>query len=1216
MPSLGIVIDASGAEEGAKRVVAATKDISQGASGAASSTKALEQEIKRALETSDDIVASLKKHASSYTEVSSAAQQYIEALRLQSAAMAVSNADRDATIAITRAELLAAQEGLELSASQRRAILDEIQAREILAAQRKQESQALEDAARANQRAVAEEAAGRARLSAELREAITAREAERAAAARTSNVATIREEEEARSRVLARLREAITVRERERQTQRAAYDTVEKQISAMREERQLLSLDASAREVVIAKRRAEEVLIKAGIDDRKRLLDQVEREVRLNQQARSSGGGGSGLLSGVGSLASTLGPAGAQVSAFAGNVSSAESALTSLGIASGTTVAGIAAVGTAAVGTGAFIASSVKDYLDYERSLTRLNSLLKDNAEFEQRRRQILEESNRTGVPKEEVGQKEDVLQRAFKDSEKVARFRPALEELQRTSGESIIALAGPFAALVQGFDIAAEEVRGANARIFADANRSGASVEQYLSVLAGLAPTARTAGIGLDELSPALAAIADKTNDFTRARSTVEKFLNVIVDDTDPARKKLDALGGVDFGRATDKTRDFVAILRQMREATNGAQPEKVAGIFETRYTTAAIAALDEGITAIIDAERNAGAATDAFNKKLADQGALASTQVDRLTNRLSNLKTIVGSSFDIEKGLGGVLEAIAFKKADTVGLSELKGFVDDLIQGAPQAAAQLGKLPPEVQKLFDTADKLREVNRAIASFRSTPNLVQPPTEDAQQLLATREAFLKSLSTSKPTPLTFEAALALEPDSVQKALARINDELKRPLSQIDFSDASFFGDALRDLDRETQKNIAETKRLEAVRDRERVTTDAARKALDDYITSLRREGDEAKLTERQREALQAQRRGEELARAASLGNYEEIGRIVADLTSRNRDLAQVEKNRLDEDIKKAREYAEALEALERYGPFIPEPEPFQPPATPAAEEFGPFQTDDQLRANQRLGELSRSVQQERSLLGLSNEERERAIYLREVEANAIAAGVTNVDALVAAYDAEFRAYQNARRLDELGGNLGRGLADGFEDALFNAKTLDEAINDIGRSLSRIAYNALVTQPLTDFLSGAFRGGLGALFGGGAGGGGGGPIFGDGGAFDRGRVIAYARGGAFSGGRELERFAYGDVFDSPTYFGMAGGRRGVLGEAGPEAIVPLAKMPNGKLGVQSAGEPAPAPTVVQHTTHVTMHVHAKDANSFRSSERQIVSDLKRKTRGR
>jgi hypothetical protein len=63
----------------------------------------------------------------------------------------------------------------------------------------------------------------------------------------------------------------------------------------------------------------------------------------------------------------------------------------------------------------------------------------------------------------------------------------------------------------------------------------------------------------------------------------------------------------------------------------------------------------------------------------------------------------------------------------------------------------------------------------------------------------------------------------------------------------------------------------------------------------------------------------------------------------------------------------------------------------------------------------------------------------------------------------------------------------------------------------------------------------------------------------------------FADGGAFSGGSQIQAYADGGVVGGPTYFPMAGGKTGLMGEAGPEAIMPLKRGSNGKLGVQMEG---------------------------------------------
>ncbi|WP_339069621.1 phage tail tape measure protein [Pseudomonas idahonensis] len=65
-----------------------------------------------------------------------------------------------------------------------------------------------------------------------------------------------------------------------------------------------------------------------------------------------------------------------------------------------------------------------------------------------------------------------------------------------------------------------------------------------------------------------------------------------------------------------------------------------------------------------------------------------------------------------------------------------------------------------------------------------------------------------------------------------------------------------------------------------------------------------------------------------------------------------------------------------------------------------------------------------------------------------------------------------------------------------------------------------------------------------------------------------------ANGGGWDGG--VQFFKDGGAFTNsvvskPTAFGMVGGQAGVMGEAGPEAIVPLARTSGGQLGIRAVG---------------------------------------------
>lgn len=108
--------------------------------------------------------------------------------------------------------------------------------------------------------------------------------------------------------------------------------------------------------------------------------------------------------------------------------------------------------------------------------------------------------------------------------------------------------------------------------------------------------------------------------------------------------------------------------------------------------------------------------------------------------------------------------------------------------------------------------------------------------------------------------------------------------------------------------------------------------------------------------------------------------------------------------------------------------------------------------------------------------------------------------------------------------------------------------------NDIVKSLLRIMYQALILKPILE----SVMGGGGVNYS--AGGSGGGQA-----------MRAQAKGGSYPNG--LKAFAKGGVVDSPTMFKFSGNQNGLMGEAGPEAILPLKRGAGGSLGVQAATSP-------------------------------------------
>lgn len=125
------------------------------------------------------------------------------------------------------------------------------------------------------------------------------------------------------------------------------------------------------------------------------------------------------------------------------------------------------------------------------------------------------------------------------------------------------------------------------------------------------------------------------------------------------------------------------------------------------------------------------------------------------------------------------------------------------------------------------------------------------------------------------------------------------------------------------------------------------------------------------------------------------------------------------------------------------------------------------------------------------------------------------------------------------------------------------------------------------------------------------GGGGGGGLWGTVASFAS-SIFANEVGGAYGNG--VKYFAKGGTFtnsvvDSPTMF-KSGGILGVMGEAGPEAILPLTRTSSGNLGVETTGVGAGN----SHNTSVVVNVTVNSDGS--SSENFSLSDADAKELGR
>ncbi|MEN5216314.1 phage tail tape measure protein [Pseudomonas pudica] len=114
------------------------------------------------------------------------------------------------------------------------------------------------------------------------------------------------------------------------------------------------------------------------------------------------------------------------------------------------------------------------------------------------------------------------------------------------------------------------------------------------------------------------------------------------------------------------------------------------------------------------------------------------------------------------------------------------------------------------------------------------------------------------------------------------------------------------------------------------------------------------------------------------------------------------------------------------------------------------------------------------------------------------------------------------------------------------------------------------------------------------------------------------KYFPQALGGAWSGGVQV--FAKGGAFTNsvlsrPTAFGMANGGLGVAGEAGPEAIMPLARGSDGSLGVQVVGGNGGGSTVVQLNVPVSVNVEDRSSDGMELDSTALQQNLQQQMQG-
>ena len=219
------------------------------------------------------------------------------------------------------------------------------------------------------------------------------------------------------------------------------------------------------------------------------------------------------------------------------------------------------------------------------------------------------------------------------------------------------------------------------------------------------------------------------------------------------------------------------------------------------------------------------------------------------------------------------------------------------------------------------------------------------------------------------------------------------------------------------------------------------------------------------------------------------------------------------------------------------------------------------------LRANETAYErYQRQLEELAALQDRLNEAEQQGVEINGVRVRALSTEELSRATERFANELE-RAEKQTQRTDRMGVQMGMSFTSAFEDAILDAKKFSEVLQALERDIARIILRTAVTGPAGEAIAGAVSGGMRSIMGSfsspsvptsspGVPASASGPLY-------------SANGNAFWGGNVIP-FANGGVVSSATMFPMARGM-GVMGEAGPEAIMPLQRGADGKLGVRAGG---------------------------------------------
>jgi lambda family phage tail tape measure protein len=737
--------------------------------------------------------------------------------------------------------------------------------------------------------------------------------------------------------------------------------------------------------------------------------------------------------------------------------------------------------------------------------------------------------------------------------------------------GPAGLAAAAAIGAVTLGLKASLEEAAKADqsyrrleAVLRATGHASGLTADEIASFADGIEHSTLATAEGVQDAAAVLATFRSVSGEtFTRALSLAQDMSAVFGQDLSGAATQL--------GKALEDPIDGLTALRRVGVSFSDTQKELIRTLVETGQTA-------EAQRAILDAlEQQVGGAG------AAEAGGLAGA-----TNRLQD-------------AWGNLLEAIG----RTPAVTSLAQGALDLLSGAIEGITSAIEDDPIGQRIAAATAELQQARDELARLEAggpgTPILGQRFAIDEQrQRVAALEQELAALT--KIGEAEAEAARqeraraeagrqAAEAERRADALASQRSQLDKALDQLATDPAERIAQVNREL--------AETKkRLEALRasdgDNARDVDAAVREA--EEIARRRIAAINQPLEEAARRARETAERQSVAEQAAAERAFAANEKVIDDLAKQLALFGDERRQFVDQALSRLSESAtdEQWVQVERLANALYD------------EKLAREQLAESLRAEQQLRqqgaqvtrqmrtpaeELAATIQQLDALMqagAIAAETHGRAIAeaWREAEQAADRMLATSRDwqdgVTRALRDYADQAMDAASAAEQVTSQAFQGMEDALVGFVQTGK-LDFAslVDSMIADLARLAIRMAVLGPVAKVLGGA-GGWLSGLFDSAPTPGSGEP----GAAPGPGTGGLYAEGGIFTHGTAIP-FAQGGVVDRPTLFPMARGY-GLMGEAGPEAVLPLQRLSSGRLGVEAAGGPQVTVNIINHAgTKVT-----------------------------